>query len=211
MFRTRLCRVETPTRSPLSASFALGYARHVAATPVASSVKPLIARLHKVFSGARLAFSFPLFLIILLISLAIFGAIGIDSSLRKFIPAGWKTALTSIGFALIAFLFLIPLINRLMFWLERWMLRLYLAELDPDEKAVLHRFLTEDRTIDVPLDYPSDCVSRLLNIGLLAPGSGIFYPKSEMNPKPYSYFSIPAWVFQTLKQDPRMLNNRDPR
>ena len=174
-------------------------------------VKAFLPRLYKFFSRVRQVFGFRYFSLILMIALAVLGAQYIDSSYKPFIPAFWQQPLTRVAIVLSAFLVIIPLINRLAFALERGVQLRYLRSLDAEEKAALQRFIAEDRTIDVPLDFPSDYVSHLLNIGLLASGSGIFYPKSEMNPKPYSYFSIPTWVFQTLKQNPGLLDNRDPK
>ena len=107
-------------------------------------------------------------------------------------------------------LVIIPMINRLMYAFEHLAIRLYLKKLTAEEKVVLNRFVAENRIIDMPLDYPSAQVTRLLKIGIVSPGSGILYPKSEMNPKPYAYFSMPTWIFQYLKAKPGLLEVSEP-
>ena len=153
----------------------------------------------------RKAVSIRLFVSLSLLVLIIFSAVLIDASYKQFIPGSWKSPLTNAGYFILGFLLIIPILNRLLFSIEHWSSRRYLHQLSTNEKAALSRFIAEARMIDVPLDYPSASVQQLLNAGIINPGSGMLYPKSDLNPNPYAYFTMPSWIYQYLSKNPELV------
>ena len=173
-------------------------------------MRSLLPFLVLVFSRARRIFSIRLFAGFWLISLAIFLALYFETNFNQFIPDPWRSGLASAGFYCLAFLLVVPILNRLSNALEHLVIRIYLKGSSPDEKVVLTSFIGDNRMIDVPVDYQSLAVQSLVKMGIITPGSGILYPKGDQNPKSYAYYSMPTWIFHFLKANPSFLKTMEP-
>ncbi|MEX1247424.1 MAG: hypothetical protein WEA61_02985 [Anaerolineales bacterium] len=163
-------------------------------------MKSILSFLYKAVLRSRRMFSFELFVILLLIGLACFMLQTADITSYDFVPSQWDPVLISIwNYALLS-LPIIIVINRLLHALERSVMRLYLRFLDPSEKGILAQFISKNQMLDVPLDPTLKEVKQLVSIGIIRSGSGLTYPASDLHSEQHAYFSMPAWIFYSLKK-----------